>query len=96
MKASKNFLIYSFIGLFCLTTNWAYGETLEELANEVSEIQAELKALPPSDVKESIVIDNAVEIIDQTVNFVIVNINTGDTIQIYQMMKKKLNFMVKD
>ena len=45
MKIYKKLILSSFVGLFCLMTSWAQSETLEDLAKEVSNIQAELKSL---------------------------------------------------
>ena len=43
MKIYKKLIISSFVSLFCLISSWAQSETLEDLAKEVSSIQAELK-----------------------------------------------------
>ena len=62
----------------CLISNWAYSETLEDLAKEVSNIQAELKSLPTSTLEEAMVIDSAIKVIDQAANLVTESINKGD------------------
>ena len=79
MKIYKKLILSSFVGLFCLMTSWAQSETLEDLAKEVSNIQAELKSLPTSSLEEAILIDNAIKVIGQAANLVTESISKGDT-----------------
>ena len=78
MKIYKKLIISSFVSLFCLISSWAQSETLEDLAKEVNNIQAELKSLPTSSLEEAVLIDNAIKVIDQAANLVTESINKGD------------------
>ena len=78
MKTYKSIFFYYLILQFILIATFAKSETLESIARELSAIQEEIKALPISNIKESIAIDESIKAIDNTVSLAIKSVSEGD------------------
>jgi len=78
MKTYKNIFFYYLILQFILISTFVKSETLESIARELSAIQEEIKALPTSNIKESIAIDESIKAIDNTVSLAIKSVKEGD------------------
>ena len=57
---------------------FAAEESLEDIAKEINEVRQEITQLQPSNVKEAIIIDKALQELDQVMEFVGKSIENGD------------------
>lgn len=78
MKLYNRILIILSVILIFNSPVFAVEVSLEDIAKEISEVREEISKLQPSNIKQAIVIDKALEELDQAIEFVGKRVNNGD------------------
>ena len=79
MRINNIFLQFFNILFFWLICSSIYGEDLlEDLSNSVDNIREELNALPSSDLKKAVIVDEAIKEIEKAMDFVEQSLSNED------------------